>query len=116
MKTQVSALLATLMIIASASVAQARHGDNHCDDDGTVADVTLGLITSTTLPPLTTTTLIACAVTDDAELNKVMIQREATMVTEENKIFVPSFLGSYADKHDMEIRAAAQDVLVNGVR
>ena len=76
----------------------------------------MALITTTTAPPITTTTLIACAISNSAEVNRMMIQKEATMVNEENKIFVPSFLGSYADQNNMEIRAAAKDVLANGVR
>ncbi len=105
-----SVLLAALAMTGLGSMAQAGHC--HHVENPTI----LNFLTSTTLPPLTTTTLIVCAITDSAEVNKAMIQKEATMVNEENKIFVPSFLGSYADQNNMEIRAAAKDVLANGVR
>ncbi len=78
--------------------------------------VFMALITTTTAPPITTTTLIMCAISHSAEVNRMMIQKEATMMTEENKIFVPSFLGTYADQNNMNIHEAAQDVLVNGIR
>ncbi|MEK6772676.1 MAG: hypothetical protein AABY64_01940 [Bdellovibrionota bacterium] len=103
------ALVATL----SGSLAHARCDDGPKPDEG---DYFLALLTTTTLPPLTTTTIIACALADSAEVNKMMIQREATMVTEENKMYVPSFLGTYADQQNMELREAAKDVLANGVR
>ena len=72
-------------------------------------------ITTTTAPPLTLTTFIFCALDERAEVNQVMIQKEASMLLEENKIFVPSFLGTYANKRNMNIREAAQDVLANGI-
>lgn len=119
MKTKLSVLLASLMLLAGPLAFAHDHGypgHHHCNGDASVVDTTLWVITSTTLPPLTTTTLVVCAITDDAEVNRIMIEREATMVKEENKIFVPSFLGAYADRQNLEIRAAADDVLVNGVR
>ncbi len=114
MKTKLSMLLVALLTVATGTVAQARQCDDGSDPD--VIDVSLALITTTTLPPLTTTTLIACGILDNAEANKAMILREATLVNEENKAFVPSFLGAYADQNGMDIRTAAQDVLVHGVR
>lgn len=107
-------LLVAVITLATSNLAQAKSCDDGSDPEP--GAIFLGLITMTTLPPLTTTTLIACAIADSAEVNQAMIQKEATMVVEENKIFVPSFLGAYADHHNMDIRSAAQDVLVNGVR
>ena len=105
--------IALAMTVLS-SMAQARNCGNAPDPDP--ADVFLGLVTTTTAPPLTITSLIACAIVDSAEVNNAMIQKEASMLIEENKIFVPSFLGAYADQKNIHIREAAQDVLVNGVR
>ncbi len=113
MKSNLVICIFALVAMLSGSFAHAR-----CDDgsDPSPGDVFLVLITTTTLPPLTTTSIIACAIADSAEVNQVMIQREATMVAEENKMYVPSFLGAYADQQNMELRDAAKDVLVNGVR
>lgn len=82
-----------------------------CDTD------TGGLwLTATTVPPVGTSITLVCIAGGGAELDKEMVLREATMLVEENKIFIPSFLGTYAEQHKMDIREAAQDVLVNGVR
>lgn len=103
-----------LMTTVLSSMAQA----GSCSSGGRadVEEVFLGLITTTTAPPLTITSLIACAIVDSAEVNNAMVQKEATMLVEENKIFVPSFLGTYADQNNMELHEAAQDILVNGFR
>ncbi len=114
MKTKFSTLLITLAMTVLGSIAQANVCSNHNYD---LDEIAVGLLVSTTVPPLTTTILIGCAgAFDHAQVNKAMIQKEATMLVEENKIYVPSFLGAYADRNNMDLREAAQDVLVNGVR
>ena len=110
MKMLVGVLLLNLLMTTESAMAKTKYC--YHDDDRLLFNV----ISAMTLPPLTTTTIIACAIADDAEINRLMLLKEATMLVEENKIFVPSFLGSYADRNDLEIRAAARDVLVNGVR
>ncbi len=110
MKSNLVICLFALVAMLSGSFAHA-YCENRSD-----ADVLLRIVTSTTVPPLATTTIIACALANSAEVNEMMIQREATMVAEENKMYVPSFLGSYADQHNMEFREAAKDVIANGVR
>ncbi len=100
------------MLSGSFAHAKCDGGDNMPDE----VEYFLVLITTTTTPPIATTTVINCVMADSAEVNKMMIQREATMVVEENKMYVPSFLGSYADQHNMEFREAAKDVIVSGVR
>ena len=111
MKLKLS-LTVVLMMIIFTSLSHAE-----CKSNGPEGgDIFMALITTTTAPPITTTTLIACAISNSAEVNRMMIQKEATMMTEENKIFVPSFLGTYADQNNMNIHEAATDVLVNGVR
>ncbi len=104
-------LFLALMMTVFTSISQAE-----CKSTGPEGGaVFMALITTTTAPPITTTTLIMCAISNSAEVNRMMIQKEATMVAEENKIFVPSFLGTYADQNNMNIREAAQDVLRNGI-
>ncbi|MEK6577928.1 MAG: hypothetical protein AABZ55_01760 [Bdellovibrionota bacterium] len=113
MKTVLSlALTLSISALLTSPAAHARCSDGNATD----GDVVLGLITTTTAPPLTLTTLVACAINNRAEVNNMMIEREATMLNEENKIFVPSFLGAYADQHGLELREAAKDVLANGIR
>ncbi len=116
MKTKFALAFIALTTILSGAIAQASRYAETCYFSSDPMEVSLDLITSTTLPPITTTTVLSCVIINNAELNNIMIQREATMVAEENKVFVPSFLGAYADQNKMEIREAAQDVLVNGIR
>ncbi len=113
MKSNLVICIFALVATLTSSFAHARCSNGKDPDAG---EVFLALITTTTLPPLTTTSIIACVIADSAEVNQAMIQREATMVVEENKMYVPSFLGTYADQQNMELRDAAKDVLVNGVR
>ncbi len=110
MKMNFSIFLFILAMTTTNALAKTKYC--YHDDDRLI----FNLITSAAVPPLTTTTIIACAIADDAEINKIMIEREATLVVEENKIFVPSFLGSYADKKQMNLYETAEDVLINGVR
>lgn len=105
-------LIVALVMATYSSITQAECRSSEPEGGA----VFMALITTTTAPPITTTTLIMCAISDSAEVNRMMIQKEATMVAEENKIFVPSFLGAYADQNNMNIHEAAQDVLRNGVR
>ncbi len=107
-------IFVALVTTALSSMAQA--GSCGSNSGADVVQVFLDLITTTTAPPLTITSLIACAIVDSAEVNNAMIQKEATMLVEENKIFVPSFLGAYADHRKMQLHEAARDVLINGIR
>ena len=114
MKKNTICALTALSLLASVSSAFASCETNQKASAG---ELFLGLLTITTLPPVATTSTVICALSDDAELNRYFIEREATMVVEENQIFVPSFLGSYADQQgNGDLRAIAKDVLKNGVR
>ena len=112
MKINFSALLATLMFTAFSQFVQARNCSTFPEPHtGNIFMLTL----TTATAPSTSTTALICFVSGDAEVNSVMLQKEATMLAEENKIFVPSFLGTYADEKNMSIYEAAEDLLLNGI-
>ncbi len=119
---KVFVLIAFLMIsVASSSTFARSHHPNVCSFSLTTsADTPIGMFLATTTTTayvaLSPATLIVCMFTDNAELNKIMIAREATMAIEENKVYTPSFLGAYADSHRMNLLDAAKDIIVNGVR
>ncbi len=109
-----SVLFVAIAMTVLSSMAQAKNCGS--DDEPGAGAVFLSLLTTTTAPPLTITSLIACAIVDSAEVNRAMVEKEASMLVEKNEIFVPSFLGTYADQKNMNLQEAAQDVMLNGVR
>ncbi len=68
------------------------------------------LVISTTSAPTATVSILLC-MGNNAEINGHMLQKEATLLNEENKIYVPSFLGAYAEKRGLSLGDAANEVL-----
>lgn len=95
-----------------------RHRDDSCEfpsSSDSDADTSLGM-TTVGLPFLVTTTLL-CAAADDSETNRAMIEKEAALLIEEDRVFNPSFLAKYAsDQGESDLKVVARDVLQNGVR
>lgn len=115
-----SVLLAVATITASTS-SYARGGICeaifHCEGELECLNVEVfgGLALSTTFGPFGTTTFMECM--DSAELDSTMIEREAIMVSEENRLPLPSHLASYADQIGAtNIQDAAAHVLRHGVQ
>ncbi len=105
-----------LMTLTASAHAEITKGVTAClreSSNDSVSEKALGLALSTTTPPTATTAFIICAGVNSAEINGHMLQKEATLLNEENKIYVPSFLGAYAEKRGLSLGDAANEVLGN---